>query len=111
MLYALLLLACTTSTGTWEGECTDGSVSIAIQMELEEQGGEVTGDVALSADGVIVDGDVEGERDQEDLDLDMEFSMDGTSVTWAFDAELDGDDLEGTLDLEYVVVDCALERD
>jgi hypothetical protein len=32
-------------------------------------------------------------------------------VTWAFDAELDGDDLEGTLDLEYVVVDCALERD
>ncbi len=119
MLFVILLFACTTATGTWEGKCTYDSQSINVELDLDEEGGVVSGDAKFSSNGETYDGDVEGERDEEDVELDIEVSSGGTSVVSTFEGEIDGDDLDGNLGIEsevgglavVVVADCELERD
>ena len=111
MIFVTMLFACTTASGTWVGECGSDTETVKLEMELKDEGGNVSGDFEISSAGQTYDGDVDGEREDEDLEFDVEISSGGSSETWTFKGEIDGDDLEGSLDLDYVVVDCELERD
>ena len=111
MIFVTMLFACTSASGTWVGECGPDTETVKLEMELEDEGGNVSGDFEISSGGQTYDGDVDGEREDEDLEFDVEISSGGSSETWTFKGEIDGDDLEGSLDLDYIVVDCELERD
>lgn len=116
-LSVLLLTGCglfVNANGDWEGVCTvPGYDPFDLELELEETGGDVEGDVKLTTGGYAVRGDAAGDRDGVDVDLDIELTnTDGQVLQGRFKGEIDGDEMEGDLTFSSAegAADCELER-
>ena len=72
----LMLSACSPLTATWEGDCDYGVEEIQIELELVQDGEDISGDGTISylfANTLFtVDVEVDGEKDAEDIELDLE---------------------------------------
>ncbi len=117
----LLLLACATAEGTWEGDCVGPSWTIPLLVAVEEHPEESSpiglhGDVVwtiLGTDDTLA-GTLTGERDGSDVSFDVDFGEAATSSNFRIRGSLRGSTLEGTL--EWVdpgapFGDCDFERD
>ena len=103
MMVPFVLVGCKSVVGQWEGECELDAYDVAIEMDIESDGG---GDVAGEAEIEFTyngtdykcEGDIEGTRDGSTVNLVLDDLEDPEGVSCGdlrIEAELDGDSMEG----------------
>lgn len=120
----LLLAACVTAEGTWEGDCLFPSATIPLSLTIDEESdgsgsfgltGEVTWTVLGPSDEEY-SGELTGVRDGSDVSVDLAFPMDGhNSIEFSVYGSIGGSTIEGTTASEYegspAEGECEWERD
>lgn len=103
----LLLLACS-AEGTWAGACETGGYTYALDLDIEEEFGFLSGEGTMEG----VSGPLEGTQDGSEVAFDVLFESAGRG---SFLGALSGSELTGTMTYTVATtvtdLSCTLERE
>lgn len=99
-LSAIVLVGCSSIKGEWDASCSVSGFGMSeeflLNLDLETQGKEISGDCTLAQAGILIPGTVTGTANGPSVDFTCNLAASGYSLPLSFAGDLKGDAMDGT---------------